>query len=58
MYTGIFFSIEALFYLGLLLLVYFKKKVFKSRENKIYSILVNGNLSKNSILSGTSNGFN
>ena len=40
MYTGIFFSIEALFYLGLLLLVYFKKKVFKSRENKIYSILV------------------
>ena len=33
MYTGIFFSIEALFYLGLLLLVYFKKKVFKSREN-------------------------
>lgn len=38
--TGIFFSIEALFYLGLLLLVYFKKKVFKSRENKIYSILV------------------
>lgn len=40
MYTGIFFSLEALFYLGLLLLVYFKKKVFKSRENKIYSILV------------------
>ena len=40
MYTGIFFSIEALFYLGLLLLVYFKKKVFKSRENKIYSISV------------------
>ena len=40
MYTGIFFLIEALFYLGLLLLVYFKKKVFKSRENKIYSILV------------------
>ena len=40
MYTGIFFSIEALFYLGLLLLAYFKKKVFKSRENKIYSILV------------------
>lgn len=40
MYTGIFFSVEALFYLGLLLLVYFKKKVFKSRENKIYSILV------------------
>ena len=40
MYTGIFFSVEALFYLGLLLLVYFKKKVFKSRENKIYSTLV------------------
>ena len=40
MYTGMFVSIEALFYLGLLLLVYFKKKVFKSRENKIYSILV------------------
>ena len=40
MYTGIFFSIEAIFYLGLLLLVYFRKKVFKSKENKIYSVLI------------------
>ncbi len=40
MYTSIFFSIEAIFYLGLLLLVYFRKKVFKSKENKIYSVLI------------------
>lgn len=38
MYTGIFFSIEAIFYLGLLLLVYFRKKVFKSKEKMMFLI--------------------
>ena len=40
MYTGIYFLIEAIFYSILLIFVYFRKKVFKSKENKVYSILV------------------
>ena len=40
MYTGVFFLIEALFYLSLLLVVYFKKEVFESKENKVYSKLI------------------
>ncbi len=40
MYTGIFFLIEAIFYLLLLMIIYFRKKVFKSRENKVYSLLI------------------
>ena len=40
MYTGIYFLIEAIVYSMLLLTVYFRKKVFKSKENKVYSILV------------------
>ena len=40
MYTGIFFLIEAIFYSLLLIFVYFRKKVYKSKENKVYSVLV------------------
>lgn len=40
MYTGIYFLIEAIFYSVLLLIVYFRKQVYKSKENKVYSILV------------------
>lgn len=40
MYTGVFFLIEAIFYSVLLMCVYFSKKVFMIRENKVYSILV------------------
>ena len=40
MYTGIYFLIEAIVYSMLLMTVYFRKKVFKSKENKVYSILV------------------
>ena len=40
MYTGIYFFIEAIVYSMLLMTVYFRKKVFKSKENKVYSILV------------------
>ena len=39
MYTGIYFLIEAIVYSMLLMTVYFRKKVFKSKENKVYSIL-------------------
>ena len=37
MYTGIYFLIEAIVYSMLLMTVYFRKKVFKSKENKVYS---------------------
>lgn len=40
MYTCIYFLIEAIVYSMLLMTVYFRKKVFKSKENKVYSILV------------------
>ena len=40
MYTGIYFLIEAIFYSVLLMIVYFRKQVYKSKENKVYSILV------------------
>ena len=40
MYTGIYFLIEAIVYSMLLMTVYFRKKVFKSKENKVYSILL------------------
>ena len=40
MYTGIYFLIEAIVYSMLLMTVYFRKKVFKSKENKVYSVLV------------------
>ena len=40
MYTGIYFLIEAIVYSMLLMTVYFRKKVFKSKENKVYYILV------------------
>ena len=40
MYTGIYFLIEAIVYSMLLMIVYFRKKVFKSKENKVYSVLV------------------
>ena len=40
MYTGIYFLIEAIVYSILLIAIYFRKKVFKSKENKVYSILV------------------
>ena len=40
MYTGIYFLIEAIVYSMLLMTVYFRKKVFKSKENKVYSMLV------------------
>ena len=40
MYTGIYFLIGAIVYSMLLMTVYFRKKVFKSKENKVYSILV------------------
>lgn len=40
MYTGIYFLIEAIFYSVLLLIVYFRKQIYKSKENKVYSILV------------------
>lgn len=40
MSTGVFFLIEAIFYLGLLMIIYFRKKIFKSKENKVYSILI------------------
>ena len=40
MYTGIYVLIEAIFYSVLLLIVYFRKQVYKSKENKVYSILV------------------
>ena len=40
MYIGIYFLIEAIVYSMLLMTVYFRKKVFKSKENKVYSILV------------------
>ena len=40
MYIGIYFLVEAIVYSMLLMTVYFRKKVFKSKENKVYSILV------------------
>jgi signal transduction histidine kinase len=40
MYTGIYFLVEAIVYSMLLMTVYFRKKVFKSKENKVYSVLV------------------
>ena len=40
MSTGIFFLIEALIYMILLLFIYFNKKRFKSEENKIYTFLI------------------
>ena len=40
MYTGIYFLIEAIFYSILLMIVYFRKKVFNSKENRVYSVLV------------------
>ena len=40
MYTGIYFFIEAISYSILLIFVYFRKKVFKSKENKVYSALI------------------
>ena len=40
MYAGIYFLIEAIVYSMLLMTVCFRKKVFKSKENKVYSILV------------------
>jgi signal transduction histidine kinase len=40
MYTGVFFLIEALFYIILLLIIYFNKNRFKSLENKVYSYLI------------------
>ncbi len=40
MSTGIFFSIEALIYIILLLYVFFGKKVFDNEENKIYSWMI------------------
>ena len=40
MSTGIFFLIEALIYMILLLFIYFNKKRFKSEENKIYTFLM------------------
>ena len=40
MYTGIFFLMEAIAYSILLVIIYFKKKIFKSKENKVYSLLV------------------
>ena len=45
MYTGIYFLIEAIVYSMLLMTVYFRKKVFKSKENK-GTIYVNGNLNE------------
>jgi len=39
-YTGIYFLIEAIFYSILLMIVYFRKKVFNSKENRVYSVLV------------------
>jgi hypothetical protein len=35
MYTGIYFLVEAIVYSMLLMTVYFRKKVFKSKENKV-----------------------
>ena len=40
MYTGVFFLMEAIAYSILLVIIYFKKKIFKSKENKVYSLLV------------------
>ena len=40
MYTGVFFLVEAIFYMCLLLIIYFGKRRFKSVENKSYSILI------------------
>ena len=40
MYTGIYFLIEAIFYMALLIIIYFGKKRFKNIENQTYSILV------------------
>ena len=40
MYTGIYFLIEAIFYSILLMIIYFRKKVFNSKENRVYSVLV------------------
>ena len=40
MYTGIYFLIEAIFYSILLMIAYFRKKVFNSKENRVYSVLV------------------
>ena len=40
MYTGIFFTIEAMFYIILLMIMYFGKTRFKSDENNLYSVLI------------------
>ena len=40
MYTVVFFLMEAIAYSILLVIIYFKKKIFKSKENKVYSLLV------------------
>ena len=40
MSTGIFFLVEAIAYMLLLIIVYFNKKRLKNEENKIYIFLV------------------
>ena len=38
--TGIFFLLEAIFYMVLLMIIYFNKPRFKKKENKMYSFLI------------------
>ena len=38
--TGIFFLLEAIFYMVLLMIIYFNKPRFKNKENKMYSFLI------------------
>ena len=40
MNTGKFFIFNALVYIILLMFIYFSKRRYKSKENKIYSILI------------------
>lgn len=38
--TGIYFTIEAFIYLFILMIIYFNKRILKSEENSVYTVLI------------------
>ena len=38
--TGIFFLLEAIFYMVLLMIIYFNKPRLKTKDNNVYSFLI------------------
>ena len=43
MYSSLYFQICSLFYIVLLMIIFFSKDKIKSKENKIFSILIVSN---------------